>query len=46
MRVVISNFFQGQVLEGLKECDNVITGDASALEKTDGNGGGNRGPRQ
>ena len=46
VRVGISNNFQAQVLEGLKEGDNVITGDASALEKTDGNGGGNRGPRQ
>ncbi|PIF73120.1 macrolide-specific efflux system membrane fusion protein [Variovorax sp. 54] len=46
VRIGISNNFQAQVLEGLKEGDNVITGDASALEKTDGNGGGNRGPRQ
>lgn len=50
VRIGIRNNFQAQVLEGLKEGDNVITGDASALEKTDGstndNGGGNRRPRQ
>ena len=31
VRVGISNNFQAQVLEGLKEGDNVITGDASAV---------------
>lgn len=46
VRVGISNNFQAQVLEGLKEGDSVITGDASALEKTDGNDSGNRRPRQ
>lgn len=49
VRVGITNNFQAQVLEGLKEGDNVITGDASALETAGGNdngGGGNRGKRQ
>lgn len=46
VRVGISNNFQAQVLEGLKEGDSVITGDASALEKTDGNDSGSRRPRQ
>ncbi|MFH0131637.1 macrolide transporter subunit MacA [Variovorax sp. EL159] len=41
VRVGITNNFQAQALEGLKEGDNVITGDASALEKADdGNGRG------
>jgi macrolide-specific efflux system membrane fusion protein len=49
VRIGITNNFQAQVLEGLKEGDNVITGDASALETAGGNdngGGGNRGRRQ
>ncbi|MGF6346996.1 macrolide transporter subunit MacA [Variovorax sp. W2I14] len=48
VRVGISNNFQAQVLEGLKEGDVVITGDASALDPaSSGNeGGGNRGKRQ
>jgi macrolide-specific efflux system membrane fusion protein len=49
VRVGITNNFQAQVLEGLKEGDNVITGDASALETAGGNdngGGGNRGKRR
>jgi macrolide-specific efflux system membrane fusion protein len=49
VRVGITNNFQAQVLEGLKEGNNVITGDASALETAGGNdngGGGNRGKRQ
>ncbi len=48
VRVGIANNFQAQVLEGLNEGDNVITGDASALETAGGNdnGGGNRGKRQ
>ena len=51
VRIGIRNNFQAQVLEGLKEGDSVITGDASALEKTDGSGNesggsGNRRPRQ
>ncbi len=48
VRVGISNNFQAQVLEGLKEGDKVITGDPSALEKTDGSdsGDGGRGKRQ
>jgi macrolide-specific efflux system membrane fusion protein len=48
VRVGITNNFQAQVLEGLKEGESVITGDASALEKTDdgSSGGGNKGPRQ
>ncbi|MDQ0041156.1 macrolide transporter subunit MacA [Variovorax boronicumulans] len=48
VRVGISNNFQAQVLEGLKEGDTVITGDASAvLERGEGgDGGGNRGKRQ
>jgi len=37
VRVGISNNFQAQVLEGLNEGDNVITGDASAVaDKPDG----------
>lgn len=44
VRVGISNNFQAQVLEGLKEGDNVITGDASAvLERGEGGGGGDGG---
>ncbi|WP_354353203.1 macrolide transporter subunit MacA [Variovorax boronicumulans] len=47
VRVGIANNFQAQVLEGLNEGDNVITGDASALETAVGNeGGGGRGKRQ
>lgn len=49
VRVGISNNFQAQVLEGLKEGDVVITGDASALDPaSSGNegGGNNRGKRQ
>lgn len=48
VRVGISNNFQAQVLEGLKEGDVVITGDASALDPSGGNEGGrnNRGKRQ
>lgn len=45
VRVGITNNFQAQVLEGLKEGDNVITGDPSTLEKTD-DGNGGRGKRQ
>lgn len=46
VRVGISNNFQAQVLDGLKEGDNVITGDASALaERGDGADGGPRGKR-
>jgi membrane fusion protein, macrolide-specific efflux system len=45
VRVGISNNFQAQVLEGLKEGDKVITGDASALaDRPDG--GGPRGKAQ
>ncbi|MET3460818.1 macrolide transporter subunit MacA [Variovorax atrisoli] len=44
VRVGISNNFQAQVLDGLKEGDNVITGDASAvLERGEGGGGGGGG---
>ncbi len=44
VRVGISNNFQAQVLDGLKEGDNVITGDASAvLEGGEGGGGGDGG---
>ncbi|MDP9995519.1 macrolide-specific efflux system membrane fusion protein [Variovorax boronicumulans] len=47
VRVGISNNFQAQVLEGLKEGDTVITGDASALDPaSSGEGGGNRGKRR
>lgn len=49
VRVGISNNFQAQVLEGLKEGETVITGDASALDPAssgEGGGGGNRGKRQ
>ncbi|MGJ7524240.1 macrolide transporter subunit MacA [Variovorax sp. GB1P17] len=47
VRVGITNNFQAQVLEGLKEGDNVITGDPSTLEKSDdGGGNGGRGKRQ
>lgn len=47
VRVGIANNFQAQVLEGLNEGDNVITGDASALDAAGGNeGGGGRGKRQ
>ncbi|QNK67441.1 macrolide transporter subunit MacA [Variovorax sp. PAMC26660] len=45
VRVGITNNFQAQVLEGLKEGDNVITGDPSTLEKSD-DGNGGRGKRQ
>lgn len=50
VRVGITNNFQAQVLEGLKEGDSVITGDASAVpERGDngdgGNNGGGRGKR-
>ncbi|RQO52876.1 macrolide transporter subunit MacA [Variovorax sp. KBW07] len=44
VRVGISNNFQAQVLEGLKEGESVITGDASALEKADD--GNSKGQRQ
>jgi len=46
VRVGISNNFQAQVLEGLKEGDTVITGDASALDASGANEGGGRGKRQ
>lgn len=49
VRVGIANNFQAQVLEGLKEGDNVITGDASAVlergETGDNGNGGGRGKR-
>ncbi|WP_208509012.1 macrolide transporter subunit MacA [Variovorax paradoxus] len=45
VRTGITNNFQAQVLEGLKEGDQVITGDASAVEPREGeaNGGERRG---
>jgi macrolide-specific efflux system membrane fusion protein len=47
VRVGISNNFQAQVLEGLKEGDTVITGDPSTVpERNEGNdGGGPKGKR-
>jgi len=46
VRVGISNNFQAQVLEGLKEGDNVITGDASAVpERGETGDSGGRGKR-
>jgi macrolide-specific efflux system membrane fusion protein len=50
VRVGITNNFQAQVLEGLKEGDSVITGDASAVSEhgdnaDGGNNGGGRGKR-